>query len=341
MHGDLRAVVASLAVLILGFPAITVEAAKGKENPKEANTAGEGPAVLWREAADIATRNLYYGPGGKEHEPRGTFHFEKEVMDGTSPKFDVVDQNGVRWRVKLGQEARPETAASRLVWATGYFAPENYFVPSLPVENMPRLHRGGKVVEKDGTVHNARLKRHEKGMEKIGAWSWSDDPFRDTREWYALRVLMAVMNNWDLKDQNNAIYQVRGNHPEQRYVVNDLGASFGTTGLNKNSTSKGNLKEYRQSKWVRGSSGGFVNFNVPSAPSFDYSFNLPELMKRVSLLWLGRHIPPEHARWMGQLLGKLSPAQIRDAFRAAGYSTEEVEGFSQVVEQRIAELQKM
>ncbi len=33
-----------------------------------------------------------------------------------------------------------------------------------------------------------------------------DDPFEDTREWNGLRVMMALMNNWDLKDENNAIY---------------------------------------------------------------------------------------------------------------------------------------
>ena len=33
-----------------------------------------------------------------------------------------------------------------------------------------------------------------------------------------------------------------------------------------------------------------------------------------------------------------SPHQIRDAFRAAGYTDEEVEGFSRVVERRIGEL---
>jgi hypothetical protein len=41
---------------------------------------------------------------------------------------------------------------------------------------------------------------------------------------------------------------------------------------------------------------------------------------------------------MGQMLAKLSPSQIRDAFRAAGYSTEETEGFAKVVEKRIGEL---
>jgi hypothetical protein len=44
---------------------------------------------------------------------------------------------------------------------------------------------------------------------------------------------------------------------------------------------------------------------------------------------------------MGHLLAQLSPDQIRDAFRAAGYSSEEVEAYSRVVEQRIIELEKL
>jgi hypothetical protein len=44
---------------------------------------------------------------------------------------------------------------------------------------------------------------------------------------------------------------------------------------------------------------------------------------------------------MGQLLGQLSPEQIRDAFRAAGYSPQEVEGFTRVVEERIGQLEKL
>jgi len=57
--------------------------------------------------------------------------------------------------------------------------------------------------------------------------------------------------------------------------------------------------------------------------------------------WIGNHIPLADAKWMGQLLAQLSPDQIRDAFRAAGYSPQEVDGFAKVIESRIAELNKL
>jgi hypothetical protein len=53
---------------------------------------------------------------------------------------------------------------------------------------------------------------------------------------------------------------------------------------------------------------------------------------------IGRNIPREDARWIGGILGQLSASQIGDAFRAAGYSDAQVEGFTKVVEKRIADL---
>jgi hypothetical protein len=73
----------------------------------------------------------------------------------------------------------------------------------------------------------------------------------------------------------------------------------------------------------------------------NFFLDVPELVRRTSLLWLGHHIPRKDARWMGDLLARLSPQQIRDTFRAAGYSADEVEQLSRVVERRIGELEKL
>ena len=296
-------------------------------------------AVLWREPKDIASRNLFYGPGGKDHVPNGTFKFQEEDTAGTSPKFDVVDQDGVRWRVKMGPESHPETAATRLVWAVGYFANEDYFMPVLHVENMQRLRRGWNLVSPDNNVRDVRLKRHLKDEKKVGSWSWAKDPFTGTREWNGLRVLMAVMNNWDLKDINNAIYRTSGTPAEDRYVVSDLGASFGPTGLSW--TIKGKPSAYYSSKMIKSVSSKYVDFNIPSRPAMTTFIDFPDLGRRIGLLWLGHHIPRQDAKWMGDLLGRLSPGQIRDAFRAAGYAPTDVEGLSSTLERRIRELQNL
>lgn len=336
MRTDLKAMVASSA-FVLGFLAVSTQGKVKPGAPKELPSTAT--AVLWRQPENIASRDLFYGPGGKEHVPNGTFTFQEEDMAGTNPKFDVVDQDGVRWRVKMGPEARPETAASRLVWAVGYFANEDYFVPELHVEKMQHLRRGRSLVSPGGDVRSVRLKRHVKDEKKIGTWAWAKDPFTGTREWYGLRVLMAAMNNWDLKDANNSIYRTHGEPAEDRYTVTDLGASFGPTGLNW--MTKGKPEAYCSSKWIKSVSAGFVDFNVPSGPAMNYYINFPELGRRVGLMWLGHHIPREDARWMGDLLAKLSSQQIHDAFRAAGYSPSEVEELSATLERRIGELEKL
>lgn len=329
---------APLGVTVSAAVMMLVHIGAGEPKKPEPAITPAGPAVMWREPADIATRDLYYGPGGKSHAPLGTCKFLGEDMGASSPKFDVVCEDGIKWKAKLGVEARPEVAASRLLWAVGYFANEDYFEPIFKVENLPHLRRGDRWV-RDGAAHDVRLKRHNKDEKRIGTWAWKQSPFTGTREWYGLRVLMAVINNWDLKDVNNAIYQVEGPNPEQRYIVSDLGASFGTTGLNRGA--KGDVDEYMRSKWMSGASGGFVDFNVPSAPGGAWIFHVPEMKLRLGLTWIGHHIPVEDARWMGSLLARLSTAQIRDAFRAGGYSDTEAEEFTQTLEGRIRELNNL
>ncbi len=337
-HSALPAIV----LLCLSSLAIAQDATKAQ---REAKPKGKAVNVLWSNPADIRSSDLFYGPGGKKHQPHTTFTFVEEDLNGTNPKFDVRDENGVKWRVKLGPEARPETAASRLLWAVGYSANEDYFVPDLRVEHMQRLKRGQKLVAPDGSMHDVRLKRYSKDEKKVGEWAWQQNPFTGTRELNGLRVMMALMNNWDLKDMNNSVFldaTGKDDDPELQYTVTDLGASFGSTGMGfPIRNSKGNLIAYSRSKFILKVSDKYVDFNVPSAPSPVYIVDPKEFRLRLHLRWIGRHIPRADARWIGQLLSQLSENQIRDAFRAAGYSQDQVEGFTEVVRRRIAELQRL
>jgi hypothetical protein len=299
---------------------------------------------LWREPKDIGAENLYYGSGGKKHQPHGPFQFEKEDLDGTNPKYDVRDQDGVKWKIKLGAEARPETVASRFVWAVGYHTDEDYFLPEVWVAGLPsHLHRGQNLIEPGGLMRNVRLKRTQ-GEKKEGTWSWRDNPFADTREMDGLRVMMAVINNWDLKDENNAIRSKKrpDGVEEQIYEVSDLGASFGTTGRRLSHTkSKGNLKSYTHSKLMKKEGPEVVDFTVPSRPSLIILFDPGEYFSRLGLEWIGREIPRQNARWIGDMLGQLSDDQIRDAFRSGGYEGAELDGFTADFEKRIAELKQL
>jgi hypothetical protein len=323
----------SLLVLALSITAL----AAPKKATKEAVNA---PPVLWEDPVDIATRDMVNGPGGPGHQPVGPFRFVKEDLNGTNPKYIITGADGVKWKLKLGEESQPETAASRLVWAAGYFADEEYFLPDLKVDHMPSdLHRGEKFVDPDGLIRNARLKRYLAGEEKNGTWKWKDNPFIGTREFNGLRVMMALINNWDLKDENNSVYVFEG---KRIYLVTDLGASFGTTGRSvTRAESKGNLDNYTNSKFITKITAEDVDFGVPSRPAMIHLFEAPEFKSRVDLEWIGKHIPIADARWIGSILAKLSPEQIQHAFGAAGYSPQQIVGFSAVLEARIAELNKL
>jgi hypothetical protein len=323
----------SLAVLALTASA-AIAAEKTEGTPVVRNTNGSS-ATLWSDPTDLAARDLFYGPGGKAHEPHGPFTFETEDVDGSNPKFVVHDGSGVKWKVKLGLEARPETVATRLVWAAGYYANEDYFVRDLHIDGMPaHLRRGQKLIGPSGTVHNVRLKREGGG--KIGIWEWDKVGFSGSREWNGLRVLMSLINNWDLKDINNSVYREAS---QSVYMVGDLGASFGSAGVSwPIDRAKDNLISYSHSKFIRHIGPDTVDFQAPARPCFVRIVNLKAYFGRIHLEHLGRNVPRADARWLGQLLARLSPVQIQDAFRAAGYSPQEVQAFAGVVEERITVL---
>ncbi len=174
------------------------------------------------------------------------------------------DKEGVQWLVKIGEEAKPETAATRLVWSMGYFTDEDYYLRSIHVSGIPHLHRGNGDIAADGTITGARLKRQSKTQKNIGNWSWFDNPFLHTREFDGLRVMMALINNWDFKADNNKIYSEKD--IESRYVASDEGASFGRTG-GATTRSKGNLQQYQEAKFIDHVDADEVDFVMATTPA--------------------------------------------------------------------------
>jgi hypothetical protein len=158
-------------------------------------------------------------------------------------------------------------------------------------------------------------------------------------------VMMALMNNWDVKDENNSIYEpkerARGS-ADQIYAVSDLGATFGTPGLSwPSSKSRDNVREYQRAKFIGRVGSDRVDFTSPKRAGLWYLITMPQFIKRMRLRWIGRDIPRKDARWIGDILGQLSSEQISDAFRAAGYSRDEVLVLTNVVENRISELREL
>jgi hypothetical protein len=159
-----------------------------------------------------------------------------------------------------------------------------------------------------------------------------------TREFNGLRVMMALINNWDLKAINNSVYE-QGDAGQQ-YFVSDLGASLGRTG-DPFSRSKGVMKDYVGTKFVKKVTPDQVDFVMHSRPFFLTIFNLPNYIFRTRMESVTKHVPIADARWLGSLLGQLSTEQIGDCFRAGGFSPAEVTGYTTVVMQRIDALKKL
>jgi hypothetical protein len=311
-------------------------AQKPEKKDKAIDDESGAPAVVWHDPGDISTLDLFYGAGGKEHAPVATekYTFVKEDMNGTSPKFDVTDEKGTVWRVKLGEEPQSETAATRFLWAVGYFTDEDYYLEEIKVQGIPKLKRGDKFVSEDGTVRKARLERRIKSHKKVSEWDWFHNDCGPEREFNGLRLMMAFVNNWDLKTENNEIENVDG---ERRCVVTDVGSSLGKTG-NTLVRSKSVEKDFSDAEFISKVTPDYVDFVMHSRPPFVAAINIPNEITRGRMENIPKHIPTEDVRWLAKKLGMLSEAQIRDAFRSAGYSPEEVDGYTAAVQKRIAEL---
>jgi hypothetical protein len=293
-------------------------------------------AVIWHDRGDIAALDLVGGPGGKDHGPGHDLRFIAESPGGTSPKFEVEDERGIRWKVKLGEEAKSETAATRLLWAAGYVVDEDYYRPEIRVLGLTSLARGQEFVSPDGIVTGARLERQD-GRETSTTWSWYENPFIGRREFNGLRMMMALINNWDLKDANNRIFDTAGGG---EYGITDLGATFGRTG-NSITRSKGVPKDYADTRFIDEVTPTHVDFVMQSRPFFPLVFHLPSYRSRTRMESIVKQIPIADARWIGIRLGRLSPDQIRDCFRAAGFSPADVEVYEDVVTRRISALKNL
>jgi hypothetical protein len=321
-------------VFILGLSSTAAAQKRSKASDK---TKEDGQStVVWRDSGDVSTLDLLNGAGGKEHapNPNGKFTFVKEDLEGTSPKFSVEDENGVQWKVKLGEETQSETAATRLLWAAGYFVDEDYYLANLKVEGLPKLHRGQSKVSANGAVQSARLERKMKNIEQVGNWDWFHNNCGSAREMNGLRVMMAFVNNWDLKATNNSLEEVDG---QRRCVVTDVGATFGRTG-DPFKRSKSVPKEYAAATFISKTYPKSVDLVMHSRPFILSSFNLPNYRTRTRMEKITKQIPLADARWVGQRLALLSVGQIQDSFRAAGYTPEQVNTYTKAVQKRIADL---
>lgn len=321
LKGKLHAFVLVAVVLFVALASVPVAAEKkSKKKPVP-----RGTPVLWREH-NVESLDLLAGPGGKKERPDlRRLTLIRVEKGGWSPKFRVRDASGREWVAKLGSEAQSETASVRLVWAAGYVTEINYLVPCAHIPKAKKPKSGVERCEGDGFA-NVRFEARPKSLKRLDEWTWKENPFTGTKQLEGLKVLMALLNNWDLKDENNVmIYAPRGARADElHYVVSDLGATFGKTGsgpLWRLKRSRNNPKDYVESNFIDKVEDGYVNFSFSGVNS-----------------GMLDHVKIEDARWIGELLARLSDQQLADAFRAANYTPEETQMLTDAVRRRVGDL---
>jgi hypothetical protein len=302
-----------------------------KEKPQELDRKEgiEGVPVMWEDPVDLESRDLFYGIGGRKGAPdtSSRFTFIEEKKEGRWKKIIVEDERDRRWTVKFGPEPRPETTATRIVWAVGYYTDQDYFVKRVRIEGYG-----------DADVSDVRFERDNDGFSKVGRWSWTSNPFVGTRELDGLKVLMALLNNYDLKTLNNKIVRPskkKSTDPVKLiYCVSDLGATLGSTGKWFTSLplfgelpagTRANPKDYSEHRFIDGVSDGKVSFHY----------------KRQRAARAIKGVRVENARWMGNLLARISDKQFSDAFRAGGFDEAETASFVRALRDRISQLQNL
>jgi hypothetical protein len=272
----------------------------GVKRPQPA--AGPAPprTHLWAEPSDLMSRDLYYGPWGREHapDPAAVYTLVERKRSGVNLGMTVKDPEGREWSVKqpfpggMDSEAPVEVVVSRLLSAVGYFQPPVYFLRSFTLED-----DWGRRVEVGGRF---RLK-HE-SLKELSAWKWDDNPFVGTRPYEGLIVLLMMFNSTDLKASNNSIYEHRtGDTVEHWYVARDLGAALGD--VNRIAPRKNHIESFEKIPFVLGVNGGYAEFAYSS-----WYANLVDA-----------RITPDDVAWACDLLGRLGDRQWHDAFRAGGF----------------------
>lgn len=297
-----------LFIISLSLTPISAQKKKKKTNL-------QGKKIMW-EKVNIAQRDTFYGPGGRAMMPDlSRITFIEEEKEGHNKKYRIKDGSGRVWVAKLGREAKPETAAVRLLWALGYKTEINYLVPTLTIPGI-------------GTFKDVRVEARPENFERLGNWDWRDNPFKGTNELQGLKIMMVLMKNWDIIEINNNVLGTIGRSGrELHYIVGDLGRTFGRLGNNnlpiiyRLGRTTGRPSHYAKTILVRDVENGKIELS--------YKGKLRDIFRDVTV---------SQGRWLADLLLQLSDKQIADAFRAANYSPSDVDILTRSVKAKINEL---
>jgi|SoiMethySBSTD1v2_1073268.scaffolds.fasta_scaffold255948_1 hypothetical protein len=282
-------------------------------------------SALWIDPADLGSRNFFDGPGGQALAPAESARYELLAVDtkGYSGGYDVRDRQGVKWSVKVGKEAQPEVAASRILWGLGFHQPPIYLLRDWTLD--------GASVD-PASLRLARFRRDSEEAKVVGDWSWYENQFVGSQPFQGLVVVNMMLNNWDWKTSNNKIYDIPNpqSGPTRVYVVRDLGASLGKTSFppflrwtpmrGMGQGSRNDVDDFEQQGFIKEVDGQQVRFH--------YKGIHQKVVDTITV---------EHVVWASRLMSRVSDEQWRDAFRAGGFTPGEQQRYVEKLKSKIRE----
>jgi hypothetical protein len=278
---------------------------------------------LWQDPVDLQQRDLFLGPAGTALTPPpddGTFQFVAFKTTGTNPGYDVRDASGRAWSVKLGIEAQPEVTTSRILWAMGFHQPPQYFVRRFTLTGTDA-----------GVKETARFRTDLEPWRPGGEWSWSDNPFENTREFRGLIVAQLLLNNWDLKPSNNRIYDATdaSTKPRRHFMVRDVGSSLGHSRQFWLFAALGTRGKQGSKNDVDGfEARGFITKVEGDDVEFDYRGLNQPLVDRVTV--------PD-VIWACALLDRIPDSHWQAAFRAGAFPQEHADRYIRKIKEKVAQ----
>ena len=273
----------------------------------------EQMAELWVEPE--RNRDLYWGVGTQRlaPDPAAVYKVLEVKRGGFSMGLTVEGPGKRKWSAKMPPEAPTEVVASRILWGVGYHQPPIYYVGKWNADEAPYPN----------PQLPARFRESKPdlyGLDDKDIWSYYRNPFVGTRELNGLLVLQVMLGNSDLKDAQNALYELtqKFEGASRWYVARDLGQSLGRTGVID--APRGDPKVFEETPFIKGMAGEYVRF--------EYRGRHGALVD---------HMTAADVRWICERLQRLTDRQWNDAFRAGGYAPQVADRFIRRFKQKVQE----
>jgi hypothetical protein len=282
-------------------------------------------AQVWS-PTNVPAMNMKAGPqvpGSYAPESAVECEYRNKKLSGNSPKFVCAVDASTELKVKYGAdngEVYAEVAATRLLWALGFPADAMYPV-TVDCRGCPPDPRTSAAGQSDHRLVNPAAIELRMGGASIevrseSGWAWPELDLVDPAaggaplaQRDALKLLAVVLQHSDSKPEQQRIVcppeHTRENEECAKPVmmVNDLGQTFGRANtFNRNPLSSVNFE-----RWA----GTTVWTDAP-----DCVGNLPR--SHTGTLDKPR-ISDAGRRFLGDLLGQLTDAQLHDLFEVARF----------------------